>query len=302
MLIDRLIFGCGHLTGGASYRDAARLVRRARDAGIGQFDTAPSYGIGTAEEAIGRLVGADATVRITAKVGSARPEHAWLKTYARLALRALRGPRHAPDYQPPVSRPQSGCFDPTFMAQSLDASLKDLRRSRVDLLLLHEAFAEDLTPPVLGFLEEVRREGRAAAIGYSNGLPYDALLHAGQPAGLVAQTAIDPAALTVASPGPEADVNFHSLIKTASWLRRTDPRFARGEAAFTKALGGLPASELVLPYALAARRWPEARLIYATSILQRLDAFLRLVEALDRARNPEALDAFDEAYAAAANN
>jgi len=66
MLIDRLIFGCGHLTGGASQRDAARLVRRAREAGIGQFDTAPSYGIGTAEDAIGRLVGNDAAVRIIA--------------------------------------------------------------------------------------------------------------------------------------------------------------------------------------------------------------------------------------------
>jgi hypothetical protein len=302
MLIDRLIFGCGHLTGGASHGEAARLIRRARAAGIGQFDTAPSYGIGTAEDTIGRLVGRDAAVRITAKVGSTRPAHGQLKSYARFALRAVRGPRHAPDYQPPSSGPQSGCFEPEFMAKSLEASLKALRRPRIDLLLLHEAFAEDLTPSVLNFLEQVRRDGRAGAIGYSNGMPYDATLHAAWGGELIAQTAVDPAALTVASPSAETKVIFHSLIKTAAWLRRTDRRFASGESAFGNALAGVPAAEAILPYALAARRWPDARFIYATSLLARLDSFLRTVEALDDARLCDALAAFDAAYAAASSS
>lgn len=299
MLIERLIFGCGHLTGGASYGDAARLVARARGAGIIHFDTAPSYGVGTAEDAIGRLVGSDTAVRITAKVGSARPGHAKLKSFARLGLRAIRGPRHAPDYQPPTSRPRSGCFEPDFMARSLETSLKALRRSRVDLLLLHEAFAEDLTPMVLDFLDQVRREGHADAIGYSNGMPYDAALHADRAPALIAQTAVDPAALTSTLPDSEANVIFHSLIKTAAWLRRSDPRFARGERAVARVLDGVPAIEFALPYVLAARRWPDARFIYATSMTPRLDAFVRAVQALDDARTRKALDAFDKAYAAA---
>ena len=57
MLTQRLVLGCGHLTGGASTAESRRLLEHAKDGGIGHFDPAPSYGIGTAEDVVGQVFG-----------------------------------------------------------------------------------------------------------------------------------------------------------------------------------------------------------------------------------------------------
>lgn len=297
MLADRLIFGCGHLTGGASLGEARRIVERARAAGIRHFDTAPSYGIGTAEDAIGRILGNGPEVAITAKVGSVRPAHAALKTYARRAVRAVRGARAAGSFDP-STQPELGCFEPEFMARSFAESLRALRRDHVDVLLLHEAYRDDIRSEVARFLQQALDDGRAGAIGYSNSMPYDAALHADW-RGWVAQTAVPVGLLTGAEAAPASPVIFHSLIKVGDWLARSDPRYAAGREAFTNVVRS-PAARWLLPYCLAAARAPEARLIYTSSRLDRLDAFLGAMTAADDLA--EGVAAFDRAYSAAATS
>lgn len=76
-LSDKAIFPLGFGTarlrsvnGGISARSAAALLGRAFEDGIRFFDTAPSYGQGQAEEAIGRLCSrARHEVFICSKVG-----------------------------------------------------------------------------------------------------------------------------------------------------------------------------------------------------------------------------------------
>ena len=50
--LERIGFGCSHITGGFEARANLRLLRLAYDHGIRHFDTAPMYGHGTSEEVL----------------------------------------------------------------------------------------------------------------------------------------------------------------------------------------------------------------------------------------------------------
>jgi aryl-alcohol dehydrogenase-like predicted oxidoreductase len=70
-LMNRIVFGCGRLTGGASEREALALVHQCLDAGLRIFDTAPSYGMGTAEGVVGKALKGREDCVIVTKLGSA---------------------------------------------------------------------------------------------------------------------------------------------------------------------------------------------------------------------------------------
>ncbi len=208
MLIPRLVLGCGHLTGGASTVESRRLLEHARAGGIRHFDTAPSYGIGTAEDVVGQTFGDDPDVAITAKIGSLRPAAALFKTVARRALRAVRGgPRASPVYQPSMPGQRhaaDGCFDPAFMAQSFEITARKLRRAPIDQVLLHESYATPPPPHVVAFLEGLLADGRGSHVGIANGAVYDPALRAACPSHWTMQAAIDPAMLLAPSRLPDA--------------------------------------------------------------------------------------------------
>lgn len=147
LIVSALGFGCGSI-GGLLVRgepDEQRVaIADALDAGITYFDTAPSYGEGRSEEALGRTLrelGAEPLVG------------------TKFQLRA-----DEPDIAVAVRR-------------SLDASLARLGRERVDLFQLHSRVGagprermlpvETVLGPVADALDALRAEGRVRAIGFT---------------------------------------------------------------------------------------------------------------------------------------
>jgi hypothetical protein len=288
-LIERLIFGCGRLTGGASEREALALVDTCLAAGIRHFDTAPSYGLGTAEAVIGKALGsAGPEVRITAKVGSSAPKHALAKTWARRAKRLFSGetPRLSGGFAPvdPQTVLSHSDFSAAAMRRSAERSAE--RLSRIDWLLLHEALPVHGTAQTIGLLEELG--ARIGAIpGYSNGAQLTASADAAFPPGWIAQAAIRPEWLTAAPTIISRQIiSLHSIALTGQWRSERDPAFAAKVAAAAREIGpGSPETcAIAVFYALAAAHLPDARLIVASSHRQRLAQTLTLLAALDQNR------------------
>ena len=308
MLTQRLVLGCGHLTGGASTAESRRLLERARDGGIGHFDTAPSYGIGTAEDVVGQVFGKDPEVAITAKIGSQRPSASLLKTLARRTLRLMRGgPRAAPRYRPAFpgeDHATDGCFDLDFMASSFEITARKLRRAPIDQVLLHECHAPPPAPHIVAFLDRLVATGRASHVGIANSSVYDPALRAACPAHWTMQAAVGPAMLLAPTPLPEAPTIFHTLIKTDAWSRANDRRYAAAAERTLDAFATLAprdALAILLPYCLVARNAPNAMLIYTSSVFERLDAVLGAAREIDRTDSIAAIaSAFDSFYASAA--
>ena len=72
---SRIALGCGRLTAGAGLKRSEAIIKAALEGGITHFDVAPSYGLGSAEDAVGILLG-NTAVTITTKVGIPRPKNA----------------------------------------------------------------------------------------------------------------------------------------------------------------------------------------------------------------------------------
>jgi aryl-alcohol dehydrogenase-like predicted oxidoreductase len=115
---------------------AVATVRQAADAGVSYFDTAPGYGDGLSEEIFGEALEGRAGVTIATKV----------KADPGVEVRA-----------------------------SLEASLRRLRRPRIDLLQIHgTSIDRDTGRAILarwGMLDQMRRvrdEGLVAAIGFTS--------------------------------------------------------------------------------------------------------------------------------------
>jgi aryl-alcohol dehydrogenase-like predicted oxidoreductase len=127
--------------------DSIAAVRRAVDAGVNWIDTAPIYGLGHAEEVVGR-----ALRRVP---GADRP-------YVFTKAGVVWDPKRPNDKPALIGRPDS-------VRAELDASLRRLGVERIDLYQMH-APPTDGTP-----IEEywqtfcdLRREGKVRAIGLSN--------------------------------------------------------------------------------------------------------------------------------------
>jgi aryl-alcohol dehydrogenase-like predicted oxidoreductase len=166
----QLGFGCAQISSGISKGASIRLVHAALDAGITHFDTAPSYGMGMADDALGSaLAGRRNGVTITTKVGLGRPTARGALGLARATLRpllaltpGLRARLGRAAYAATTSRSQFGLAQ---VRASLEESLMRLGTDRVDLLLLHQATAADITDELLGFLDKRRRAGMVGSFG-----------------------------------------------------------------------------------------------------------------------------------------
>ncbi|HWU44431.1 MAG TPA: aldo/keto reductase [Bdellovibrio sp.] len=118
--------------------DVARaVVHRALDLGITFFDTAHIYANGRAEEILGECL--PLTARVCTKLGYDLSSGKGVKNYA-----------------------------PAFLDQSLDISLKRLRREQIDLLLLHNPPLETLkSSGIYSWLSAKIHEGKIAQWGCS---------------------------------------------------------------------------------------------------------------------------------------
>lgn len=284
-LTERLVFGCARLTGGASAREARNLLDSAYAAGIRHFDTAPSYGLGTAEFVVGAgLRSFDEPVMVTAKLGSVRPRHAGVQTWLRRAKRLLApdGDQRLAGYHPLLAANVvlSGDFAPDAMRRSLDLSLK--RLGRIDWLLLHEAYGRDRSEELVAQVTELGAQV-GARIGYSNGALFDARADGAWPPDWIGQTAVDPAWL-IGTPPParSAPLALHSLALMGEHLARTDRTFAVAREKAAALIGHTSqGARIAATIALAAHRLPGAQLIVASSNVGRLADLLGCITRID---------------------
>ena len=127
--------------------EAVGLVRHALDRGISYVDTGDVYGHGRSEELLGEALGPYRDeVTLATKVGY--------------------------DF---YNNPQAGHgelpkrLDPDWIETALDRSLDRLDTDHVDLLQLHNANVDEVTPAVLETLDRLRESGRVRAIGWALG-------------------------------------------------------------------------------------------------------------------------------------
>lgn len=163
-------FGCAYITGGLEKSQGIKLLRAAFDSGVRHFDTAPLYGRGTSEDVIGEAFQSDRNkISITTKVGLPRPKATKGGEFVRAIALPIRR------YLPKVSRGLASAiygrkdrpkkFSPHEVLAGLDDSLTRLKTDYVDVLLLHEATAEDITPELLEVLSLLKAEGRVLRTG-----------------------------------------------------------------------------------------------------------------------------------------
>jgi len=119
--------------------EARNLLCRAADAGVRLFDTAPNYGC--AEQRLGEALGAREECLLATKINHPRdPSGQWL----------------------------SGRALSEFVEHSVDQSLQNLRRERIDILQIHNASVELLARD--DFIDALLREqarGRVGVLGAS---------------------------------------------------------------------------------------------------------------------------------------
>lgn len=155
----------GWMWGGGDDDASVTAIRASLDAGVTLIDTAPAYGLGRAEEVVGRGI-------------AGRRDEVVLVTKCGLV------------WDNPGGRPfveQDGKTIHRYLgAQSvraeLEASLKRLRTDHVDVLITHW---QDPTTPIaetMGALLALKKEGKCRAIGISNANTddLDAYVAAGQ--------------------------------------------------------------------------------------------------------------------------
>ncbi|SDG00082.1 aldo/keto reductase [Halorientalis regularis] len=133
--------------GDRSREQAVDMVQHALDRGINFFDTGDVYGHGDSEELVGEALSEHREeVTVSTKVGY--------------------------DF---YNNPQAGHgelpkrVDPEWIRTALDRSLDRLGMDYVDVLMLHNANVDEVTPDVLETLDELREEGKVEAIGWALG-------------------------------------------------------------------------------------------------------------------------------------
>lgn len=154
----------------SSARRRQSTLAAALASGVTHFDTAPLYGFGESERALGRFLrGRRSQVTLTTKFGlEPSALAARLVVFQSLARRAielfpaLRGA--AVRNSGALSTPPS--FSRAAASRSLERSLRALRTDHVDFFLAHQASVTALPDEeLIGWLEDVRRAGKILAFG-----------------------------------------------------------------------------------------------------------------------------------------
>ena len=148
------------------------------DLGIRYFDTAPLYGMGTAEEVLGAVVGSNPDVVIATKIGIGRPHYSPLKAAVRryakplldrsrplkafarsLFMRSRSGSTAAP------AEPLLHDFSAATVHRALEESLRLLKRSRADVYMMHDPSVGDLTPATAEVFQALVAVGTIGCFG-----------------------------------------------------------------------------------------------------------------------------------------
>jgi pyridoxine 4-dehydrogenase len=147
LTVNRMGFGAMRVTGRGVWGDppdrkaAIALLRKVVERGVTLLDTADSYGPGTSETLIAEA----------------------LHPYPKGVVIATKGGlvRPGPD------RWDADCR-PTYLRQACEASLKRLKRERIDLYQLHTVDDRVKLADSIGTLVELQQQGKIRHIGVSN--------------------------------------------------------------------------------------------------------------------------------------
>jgi methylglyoxal reductase len=146
----------GWMWGGTDDAAAEDAIRAGLDAGITLIDTAPAYGLGHAEEVVGRAI-------------KGRRDQVVIATKCGLVWHDQRGPYFFSQEGLPVHRDLS----PTAIRREVEASLRRLQTDRIDLYITHW---QDPTTPIaetVATLKSLQAEGKILAYAASNTSPAD---------------------------------------------------------------------------------------------------------------------------------
>lgn len=168
----KLGLGCSRLgsVSGTTGEEARNLLRIALDEGIRFFDTSNIYGQGDSERCLGEIIGNRTDCIVCTKGGKYLPFPKRLLVPAKNALRGLvrRSGSARSGIMRARARPMPVRWDAPFLAHAIDASLKRLRRERIDIYLLHSAPSETLQRgEAIGALDSARSAGKIGLLGVS---------------------------------------------------------------------------------------------------------------------------------------
>lgn len=178
---SQLGYGCSRLMGSVSRKESLGLLEAAFDAGVRHFDTAPAYGHGNSEGCVGEFLARHrGEITVTTKYGVPTHHQSGLKFAVRkMALpliemvpglkRKLQSATAAPASSSPAPR-ESLPFTADLAKASLEKSLVELRTERIDVFMLHEVQASDLTDEgLLRMLEDALAAGKIGTFGCASG-------------------------------------------------------------------------------------------------------------------------------------
>jgi len=168
----RLGLGCSRLgsINGATGREAHELLQTALDQGVRFFDTSNIYAQGDSERYLGEVLGDRPDCVICTKGGKYVSFRNRMLIPAKGVIRWVT--RRLPWARASVSkvraRPMPTCWDSDFLLRSLEASLRRLKRSSVDIYMLHSPPAEIIRRgDAIAALESARAAGKMKQVGVS---------------------------------------------------------------------------------------------------------------------------------------
>lgn len=204
--VSCLGLGCARLDGRVALRQSAKLIQTAIELGFTYFDVAASYGYGTAEEALGTVLGDSDEAIVATKVGPRPAPYDTRKMRIKYTLKPLLDrahgfkillrsllARHNPSREP---RPRYS-FSQEAIERSLEGSLRRLRRDHVDVFLAHEPNRLDLTPEVEARFQTLVDRGQVGAFGVGvdiredQWVPFGSIWQSGWPGDRVGQYLTD---------------------------------------------------------------------------------------------------------------
>ena len=170
-------------------RDRQRLLATAAELGFIHFDTAPAYGDGICEAALGEFIrGQRERFVIATKYGIPPDPIAEAWPSLRSPLRAVRAVATRAGFRPAPWPP----ITPTDLRASVMRSLRRLGTDRIDILLLHEPRRDRIPAPaaIVEELLKLQRSGVVRAFGSAGGWSgVSGLLSIAPALGMVVQTA-----------------------------------------------------------------------------------------------------------------
>ncbi len=185
--MPHVALGTAHLFALVDAGRSGELLARAWDEGVRRFDTAPCYGHGLSEPALGTFLAGRAGVeQVTTKVGlSPSPADPVVRRAVKAVARRVLPAAVARRLRGSGARHEPGRFAPDRVRSGAERSVR--RLGRVDRFLLHEVQPDEVDEALVAELEHLVGSGVVGAVGVAtqNHLTADVLHRLGEVATVV---------------------------------------------------------------------------------------------------------------------